>query len=72
MENETREIVRDYLNEVMSISKITKHEKELMNKFEIEICSVCENFELEEDLVYHKWDLAQEEELICEDCRNSE
>lgn len=27
---------------------------------------------IEEDIVNHKWDLAQEEETICEDCRNNE
>jgi hypothetical protein len=65
MENETREYIRDYLNG-------TYTEEELALKFDLIKCSECLNYELEEDLINHKWDLAQEEEAICEDCRNNE
>lgn len=70
--NEARTFIRDYLNSVMSVSKLTKHELELMNKFDIEICTKCENFQLEEDLDYFKWDKREEEGKCCEDCRNNE
>lgn len=65
MGNESREYIKDYLNK-------TYTEEELSLKFDLVKCPICESFELEEDMVNHKWDLAQEEETICEDCRNNE
>ena len=65
MEDETRKFVMDYLNGHNS-------EEELALKFDLTKCSECLNYELEEDIVNHKWDLAQAEEAICEDCRNNE
>ena len=65
MENETREYIRDYLNG-------TYTEEELALKFDLIKCGECLNYELEEDMEYHKWDVACEEKQICPDCRNNE
>lgn len=63
-ENEARELIRDYFNEIYK-------EKEILNKFDLVKCE-CGNYELEEDMVYHKWDIAQREEQICKGCRNDQ
>lgn len=61
----TREYIRDYLNG-------TYTEEELALKFDLIKCSECPSYELEEDLVYHKWDKEDLESQCCEDCRNNE
>ena len=63
--NEARILVRDYMNGNMK-------RKEMMNKFELKECPLCENIELEENMVYHKWDLGELEEMICQSCREDE
>ena len=65
MENETREYIRDYLNG-------TYTKEELALKFNLAKCPICENYNLEEDMEFHRGDLAQEEKQICPDCRNNE
>ena len=64
-QNEASINVRDYLNDELK-------ETELLLKFDLKKCPICEQVELEEDMVNHKWDVQQEEELICPDCRNDE
>jgi hypothetical protein len=64
-ENEAREFLVDFLNGELK-------EQELLNIFEIYQCPICGNFILEECKVYHTWDLAENEESICEQCRTNE
>lgn len=71
MSNEARELVRDYLNNVINgTDELNKYELEIMGQFGLERCPECKNFNLEEDMEYHKWDIGQNEEKICSDCRN--
>jgi len=65
MNNESRETVRDYLNDELK-------ETELMNKFDLKKCPVCGSYELEEDMVSHKWDNGDIEDKICPSCREDE
>jgi hypothetical protein len=64
-ENESREFLVDFLNGELK-------EKELLNIFEIYQCPICENFILDEEKVYHTWDIGEYEEEICEQCRINE
>jgi len=63
--NEARILVRDYMNGNMK-------RKEMMNKFELKECPLCDGIELEEDMEYHKWDLGEFEEKVCISCREDE
>ena len=63
--NESRILVRDYMTGNMK-------RKEMMNKFDLKECPLCGEVELEEDMVSHKWDIADEEEKICPSCREDE
>lgn len=65
MENEVRELVRDYLNDMYSV-------EEILNKFDLIKCPICGEYNLEEDMLNHKWDKADAEEKICESCRGDE
>ena len=65
MDSEMRIFIRDILNDFYK-------EKEILNKVELEQCPLCGSYELEEDMVYHKWDVAQDEEQICETCKGDE
>jgi len=64
-ENEARKLVRDMFNDEMK-------EQEMLNKFNLVKCPICGTYELEEDMEYHKWDLAQDEDKICPDCKENE
>ena len=65
MENDTRKIVRDFFNDMYE-------RQEMLNIFDLMTCPVCSNYNLEEDMVYHKWDIGCIEEKICPSCRNNE
>jgi predicted DNA-binding protein YlxM (UPF0122 family) len=65
MTDKERKIIALFLNNEYQV-------QEIMNIFNLKKCSVCGNIELEEDMVYHKWDLGQVEEQICESCRGDE
>lgn len=39
---------------------------------ELQVCPVCGEINERDDMTYHKWDIGQVEELICEGCRNDE
>ena len=67
------EVVRDYLNNVVNeTDDMTKHERELMEWFDLERCGNCKQFNLDEHMDHHKWDLGLTEEKVCEGCRNDE
>ena len=59
------EIVRDYLNGHSS-------DAELASIFDLKKCDVCGEYMTEDETVYHKWDIGEMEEQICENCRNDE
>lgn len=64
MENK-EQVIRDYLNGQYT-------EEEIANIFNLKKCPLCGEYNLEEDMLYHKWDLGQVEEQICESCRGDE
>lgn len=64
MTNDIRKMIRDYLNGNLKI-------KELTNLADLKYCQ-CGNVELEEDMVYHKWDVGHFGEQICSECRRNE
>jgi hypothetical protein len=35
-------------------------------------CPVCNEYFLNDDMVYHQWDIGEIEDKICEGCRNDE
>lgn len=39
---------------------------------ELEVCSICGEVNLPEHMTWHKWDIGNLEEKICESCRNDE
>jgi hypothetical protein len=39
---------------------------------EYELCPNCGDYEHNDDMTYHKWDIAQREEQICRGCRNNQ
>ena len=39
---------------------------------DLKVCPICGEINEIDEMVYHKWDVGQVEELICEGCRNDE
>ncbi len=39
---------------------------------EVDICPICGEVNERDEMVFHKWDIGQVEEMICESCRNDE
>jgi len=62
--NSTRFIVASFLNKDMK-------EQEMLEIFDLKKCE-CGHYELEEDMVYNKWDLGGYEDKVCEGCRNDQ
>ena len=60
-----RELVRDIMNDMYK-------REELSSMFDLEYCDGCQMFNLDEDMTYHKWDLANSEDKICVQCRGDE
>jgi|GEM_PF-6831516 len=60
-ENEARDFVREYLDGTLK-------KEELMLKFNVVKCE-CGRYELEEDMVYQKWDVGEIEDKVCETCQ---
>lgn len=69
---------KDVVYDVMYDYILKKPEYRLAYSFEEYIsedlteCPVCGEVNERDEMVYHKWDVGEIEELICESCRNDE
>ena len=63
------EIIHDYLSKPPHFRVIYGFEDYIE---EFDVCPICEEINERDEMVYHKWDIGNTEELICESCRESE
>ena len=67
--NELYEIVSDYLHKPAEYRVKYSFEDYLE---ELAICPICEQINERDNMTWHKWDVGEFEDLICETCRNDE
>jgi len=62
-----RELFRDYVNSEVKLET-------MISKFDLVQCSNehCDFYDLEENMQYHKWDIAGDEDKVCQQCRGEE
>lgn len=66
---EIKETIYNYINKPLSYQARFSYEEYIE---ELQRCSVCGTINEIGKLKYHKWDIGEVEELICEQCRNDE
>lgn len=66
---EIKETIYNYINKPLGYQAKYSYEEYIE---ELQRCSQCGEVNEKDSMTYHKWDIGQVEELICESCRNDE
>lgn len=67
--DEIKEIIFDYINKPLSYKAKNNFEEYIE---ELEKCPICNEYCESDYMTYHKWDIGEIEDKICEQCRNDE
>lgn len=63
------EIINDYLSKPAQFRSKYSFEDYIE---ELDVCPRCGEINERDDMTYHRWDIGEAEELICQSCRNDE
>lgn len=66
---EIKDTIYNYINKPLSYQAKYSYEEYIE---ELQRCPICDVINEKDDMTYHKWDVGEVEELICESCRNDE